>query len=126
MLNRPYHSGLCQTVIDVGKRGGSTIAMAQACDVPLRTLHKWRKRHPAFAYAYDLAKTYAQAYWEGLGKAHIDNPNFNYGVWVKFMSRFPDYLAAPRTKIKHVPKDDASVTAIERVVVRDQEPAPPE
>lgn len=114
VLKSPYHRGLCQTVIEVGKKGGTTNAMAKACGVYTRTIHYWKKTKPEFAYAFDRARTEAQAYWEDVGKANLENPDFNVGVWLFIMRRFevpyfhrkkavvalPAVSAATRTVVK--------------------------
>lgn len=121
VLERAYHRGLCQTVIEVGRKGGTTNAMAKACGVYTRTIHYWKKTRPEFAYAFDRAKNEAQAYWEDVGKANMDNPNFNVGVWLFIMRRFE----VPYFHRKPAPPVAAIVGAV-RSIVRDQEPLPPE
>jgi hypothetical protein len=96
VLERVYHSGMCDRVIEVGKRGGSTTAMAVACGVHRRVMRKWTKRHAEFGVAYERARLHAQVYWEELGKAHMHDATFNESVWLRIMQRFDEYQQAPR------------------------------
>jgi hypothetical protein len=111
---------MCDKVMAVGRKGGSTVQMALACGVFIKTLYAWRKRHPEFRLAYDIARRDAQIFWEELGQANIENPHFNYSVWMTMMNRFPDYRQQ-----KHIGVP-TPVSAATRTVARDQASSSPE
>lgn len=103
----------CNMVVHYGAQGFSQAQLAQVIGVTTSTLKRWAQKCPRFAAAYEIAKESSLSYWERIGRLRLRDPKFNVHVYLKILSRFPEYRRrAP------CPDDDASVTApiIPRVV----------
>ena len=68
---------MAQTVLELGKQGASQKTMYAAINISKSTAARWKKEIPEFEEAMSLATTYAQAYWESMMLANIDNKAFN-------------------------------------------------
>ena len=74
--------------------------MAADIGVARDTLYEWEKVHPEFADTLALARSHAQAWWEGLAEDAIDRlpREFNARLWSRIMScRFPEDYRQQRT-----------------------------
>ena len=82
---------MCDTIIEMGKRGRSKAQCASALDISRSTFDRWLEANEDFREAWELADTHSQAFWEnigmaGLGKGHT----FNDRAWsLQVRNRFP-------------------------------------
>lgn len=72
-----YDPAMCQTMIELGKEGASQKIMWSVLGISKATAESYKKKHPEFAEALDLALVHSQAYWERLMLSNVDNKNFN-------------------------------------------------
>lgn len=112
-----YNFGMCERVLKVGEEGGSQVDMALACGVSRNAMKQWTKAHPEFASAFEYAMDLSQAYWENLGRRHIENRNFREKIWSKNMEcRFrKDWTSSTRIDDE---EGKPIVTRVERVIIR--------
>lgn len=64
-----YKPEFCETVVSIGKEGGSKAEMACAIGVMRNTMGDWEKDHPEFSNAVKLAVEESQAWWEKKGRS---------------------------------------------------------
>lgn len=67
------------------------------------TFHNWKNTHQNFRIAYDIAKHYAQIWWETFGELGASDPSFNTKYWQMMMRNRFDYtehrkLSVPNLK----------------------------
>lgn len=94
MPESKYRPEFCQTVIEVGERGGWVAEMAEACDVHRHTFRAWEREHPEFAEALARAKQKAQAWFERVGRLGLTAKQFNAVLWKYQMTgRHPEEYA---------------------------------
>lgn len=88
-----YKPEYCDAAIELGKRGKSVVAMACEFGVHRSVLYDWVEQHPDWKHAFEMAKQYAQVYWEEVGADGVaDTKYFNAAVWAKIVGcRFTDY-----------------------------------
>jgi hypothetical protein len=69
VVGRPtkYKEEYCQVIIDLASEGALPIIWASKLMVAKQTLHDWRKSYPKFSYAYDVAKSLAEAHLSNRG-----------------------------------------------------------
>lgn len=85
-----YLAEYCDKVVELGKAGKSLIQICSALEVAKPTLADWCKVHPDFSAAMDLARSHAQAHWEGLGYDGMLNKSIDASIWSRSMAaRFP-------------------------------------
>ena len=72
-----YDPAMCQTMIDMGKQGASQKMIWSQLGISKATAEAYKKKHPEFAEALDLALVHSQSYWESMLLANLDNKNFN-------------------------------------------------
>jgi transposase-like protein len=72
-----YDPKFCDTCVELGKQGASQKMICSQIGINKGTLDAWRKKYPEFADAMDLALVHAQAYWETLMLANVENKAFN-------------------------------------------------
>ena len=92
-MGRPstYKPEHCETVIEIGEKGGWLSEMAEACNVHRSTMDKWAEKHPDFKEALTRAKQKAQAWFEIQGREGLTKERFNSSLWAKQVSnRFRD------------------------------------
>lgn len=65
-----YRDSMCITLIDMFKQGKTKAQFCAAHDIAGDTFHKWLKGHKLFAYSYEIAKRYAQAYYDELRQTY--------------------------------------------------------
>jgi hypothetical protein len=68
---------ICNQVIELGKLGSSQKMIWSNIGISRSTAETWKKNHPEFAEALDLALVHAQAYWEAQLLANIENKGYN-------------------------------------------------
>ena len=68
---------ICNQVIELGKLGSSQKMIWSQIGISKSTAETWKKNHPEFAEALDLALVHAQAYWETQLLANIENKSYN-------------------------------------------------
>ena len=92
---------MAQTILELGKQGASQKAMFAAIDISKATAARLKKEDEAFAETLDLATVYAQAYWENMMLANIENKAFNSRVAeIALRGQFSeDYRETRDTKI---------------------------
>ena len=77
-----YKPEYCDTAIELGKEGKSLAGIAAEIGVTRWTLMNWAAAHVEFSTAIELAKEYAQRWWEDAGQEALksDKP-FNSTVY---------------------------------------------
>jgi transposase-like protein len=95
-VGRPslYDPAYIDQVIELGKIGKSTEAIAAILGVGTKTLYNWRDEHPDFLHALELAKEYELQWWEDIAQAHMienkESDKINASIWSRSMAaRFP-------------------------------------
>jgi len=95
-VGRPslYDPVYIDQVIELGKIGKSTEAIAAILGVGTKTLYNWRDEHPEFLHALELAKEYELQWWEDIAQAHMienkESDKINASIWSRSMAaRFP-------------------------------------
>lgn len=85
---------MIETIIDVGKKGGSITEMGVAIGVYHRsTLYDWAQKHPDFNNALKAAAAYSQAWWEEQGRVATFGgyENFSAASYIfQMKNRFPN------------------------------------
>jgi DNA-binding XRE family transcriptional regulator len=74
---KAFTEEMAQIILNLGKQGASQKAMFASIDISKSTAAKWKKENEHFAETLDLATVYAQAYWENMMLANIENKSFN-------------------------------------------------
>ena len=88
---KEFTEEMAQTALELGKQGASQKTMYAAINISKSTAARWKKEIPEFEEAMSLATTYAQAYWESMMLANIDNKAFNSRVAeLALKGQFPD------------------------------------
>jgi len=100
-----YLPEMCETVIELGKRGRSKTQCAAHLNIARSTFENWLEVHEEFREAWELADTHSQAFWEnigmaGLGKGHV----FNDRCWsLQMRNRWPrDYKESRELELSGV------------------------
>lgn len=88
-------------VIELGKSGASLKTMYAAIGISARTALQLRKEDADAEEAFNMARTYSQAFWETLLLTNIDNKTFNSRVAeIALRGLFPeDYKETRDTKV---------------------------
>ena len=92
---------MCDTIIAMGEEGASQKMMWSKLGISKTTAETWKKKHPEFAEALDIALVHAQSYWETQLLANVENKNFNSRlVEIALRGQFQqDYRETRDTKI---------------------------
>jgi hypothetical protein len=72
-----YNPEMCAQMIALGQEGASQKMMWSKLGISKATAEAYKKNHPEFAEALDMALVHSQAYWETQLLANLDNKNFN-------------------------------------------------
>ena len=64
-------------MIELGLEGASQRIIWSTLGISKSTAEAYKKKHPEFAEALDLALVHSQAYWERMMLANVENKNFN-------------------------------------------------
>ena len=89
-------------VIELGKTGASLKTMYAAIGISAKTALILRKEDANAEEAFNMARTYSQAFWETLLLANIENKTFNSRVAeIALRGLFPeDYKETRDTKVE--------------------------
>lgn len=68
---------MCDQLIELGKVGASQKMMFASIGISSGAAQTFKKNHPEFAEALDMAITHAQAFWETQLLANVENKAFN-------------------------------------------------
>lgn len=68
---------MCDQLIELGKAGASQKMMFASIGISSGAAQTFKKNHPEFAEALDMAITHAQAFWETQLLANVENKAFN-------------------------------------------------
>ena len=68
---------MCDQLIELGKVGASQKMMFASIGISSGAAQTFKKNHPEFAEALDMAITHSQAYWETQLLANVENKAFN-------------------------------------------------
>lgn len=92
---------MCDRLVDLGKQGASQKMMWADLGISKSTADAWKKKHPDFAEALDLALVHSQAYWEREMLANVGNKAFNSRIAeIALRGQFPqDYKETREQKI---------------------------
>jgi len=88
-------------VLELGKQGASQKAMYSTIGISKDTAARLKKDEPFFAETFSMATTSAQAFWENMMLANIDNRTFNSRIAeIALRGQFPeDYKDMRDTKV---------------------------
>ena len=92
---------MCDVIIEMGKEGASQKMMWSQLCISKTTAETWKKNHPEFLEALEIALVHAQSYWETQLLANVENKNFNSRlVEIALRGQFQqDYRESRDTKI---------------------------
>lgn len=96
-----YDPSMCEKIIELGRQGATQKAQWAAIGISKSAADTFKKNHPEFAEAANMAVTLSQAWWENEGIANLNNRSYNtrlYEVMTKAM--FPeDYRESKDQKV---------------------------
>jgi len=93
---------MCDQLIELGKVGASQKMMFANIGISSGAAQTFKKNHPEFAEALDMAITHSQAYWETQLLANVKNKAFNSRVAeIALRGQFPsDYRDDKSSKLE--------------------------
>lgn len=93
---------MCDQLIELGKVGASQKMMFASVGISSSAAQTFKKNHPEFAEALDMAITHSQAYWETQLLANVENKAFNSRVAeIALRGQFPsDYRDDKNSKLE--------------------------
>lgn len=93
---------MCDQLIEMGMTGASQKMMFSAIGVSKGVAEEWKKKHPDFADALDMAIVHSQAYWERELLANVGNKAFNSRIAeIALRGQFPaDYKETRENKVE--------------------------
>lgn len=93
---------MCDQLIELGKVGASQKMMFASIGISSTAAQTFKKNHPEFAEALDMAITHSQAYWETQLLANVENKAFNSRVAeIALRGQFPsDYRDDKNSKLE--------------------------
>ena len=93
---------VCDQLIELGKVGASQKMMFASIGISSTAAQTFKKNHPEFAEALDMAITHAQAFWETQLLANVENKAFNSRVAeIALRGQFPsDYRDDKNNKLE--------------------------
>jgi hypothetical protein len=75
--NYKYDPAMCERMIELGKLGASQKMIWSDLGISKATAESYKKNHPEFAEALDMALVHSQAHWERELLANIENKGYN-------------------------------------------------
>ena len=75
--NYKYDPAMCERMVELGKLGASQKMIWSDLGISKNTAESYKKNHPEFAEALDLALVHSQAHWERELLANIENKGYN-------------------------------------------------
>jgi hypothetical protein len=96
-----YNPKMCEELVEMGKTGASQKMMFSHIGISASAAQTFRKNHPEFADALDMAVTHSQAYWERELLANVGNKAFNSRIAeIALRGQFPnDYRDDKSAKV---------------------------
>ena len=96
-----FEPNMCDVIIAMGQEGASQKMMWSKLGISKTTAEVWKKKHPEFNEALEIALVHAQSYWETQLLANVENKNFNSRlVEIALRGQFQqDYRETRDTKI---------------------------
>ncbi len=93
---------MCEQLIELGKQGASQKMMFSELGIGRNTAEMWKKKHPEFAEAMDVALVHSQAFWEREMLTNVGNKAFNSRVAeIALRGQFPqDYKDTREQKLE--------------------------
>ena len=86
-----FNEDHAKIVLDLGQQGASQKAMYAAIGISKDTAARLKKDDPMFAETISMATTSAQAFWENMMLANIDNKTFNSRIAeIALRGQFPE------------------------------------
>jgi hypothetical protein len=86
-----FNEDLAKVILELGQQGASQKAMYAAINISKDTAAKLKKEDPLFAETMSMATTSAQAFWENMMLANIDNKTFNSRIAeIALRGQFPE------------------------------------
>lgn len=67
---------MCDQLIELGKTGASQKMMFASIGITSGAAQTFKKNHPEFAEALDMAVTHSQSFWETMLLANVENKAF--------------------------------------------------
>lgn len=97
-----FKTEMCDQLIELGKVGASQKMMFASVGISSTAAQTFKKNHPEFAEALDMAITHSQAYWETQLLANVENKAFNSRVAeIALRGQFPsDYRDDKSNKLE--------------------------
>ena len=100
---------MADTLLDLGKQGASQKSMYAAIGISKATAAKWKDENEFFSETMSMATTYAQAFWENMMLANIDNKSFNSRIAeICLRGQYPDEYRE-RLDVKQNIKQEISI-----------------
>ncbi len=92
---------MCEKLIELGKQGASQKMMFSELGISNAAAQRFKKEHPAFADALDMAIVHSQSYWEKMMLDNVGNRNFNSRIAeIALRGQFPsDYREERGNKV---------------------------
>jgi hypothetical protein len=72
-----YDPAMCERMVELGKTGASQKMIWSDLGISKSTAESYKKAHPEFAEALDLALVHSQSFWETQILANLENKAFN-------------------------------------------------
>jgi len=72
-----FKTEMCDQLIELGKVGASQKMMFASIGITSGAAQTFKKNHPEFAEALDMAVTHSQSFWETMLLANVENKAFN-------------------------------------------------
>ena len=93
---------MCDQLIELGKVGASQKMMFASVGISSAAAQTFKKNHPEFAEALDMAVTHSQSFWETMLLANVENKAFNSRVAeIALRGQFPsDYRDDKSSKLE--------------------------
>lgn len=97
---------MCDQLIELGKAGASQKMMFANIGISSGAAQTFKKNHPEFAEALDMAITHSQSFWETQLLANVENKAFNSRVAeIALRGQFPDTYREDRNSKVEVKAD---------------------
>jgi hypothetical protein len=97
---------MCDQLIELGKVGASQKMMFASIGISSGAAQTFKKNHPEFAEALDMAITHSQSFWETQLLANVENKAFNSRVAeIALRGQFPDTYREDRNSKVEVKAD---------------------
>lgn len=100
----------CGQLIRMGRKGMSKAEMAAQLGVSVKTFDQWLDKYPPFLEAYELAVTFAEAYWSDLHtKALLGQIDVNVNLITKAMQARFSETWGEKQRVEQTGKDGGPI-----------------